>query len=89
MAALLLVSGYGFGVFFPVTLVIVSNEAKQEGLGAAVGGLEAFYGIGVVVGPIVGGYLSAVSLSTPYLLCCVVSLVIPAFVAVQHRMLRR
>lgn len=89
MAALLLVSGYGFGVFFPVTLVIVSNEAKQEGLGAAVGGVEAFYGIGVVVGPVVGGYLSAVSLSTPYLLCCVVSLVIPAFVAVQHRMLRR
>jgi DHA1 family multidrug resistance protein-like MFS transporter len=89
MAALLFVSGYGFGVFFPVTLVIVSNEAKQEGLGAAVGALEAFYGIGVVVGPLVGGYLSAVSLSTPYLLCCVVSLVIPAFIAVQHRMLRR
>ena len=89
MAALLFVSGYGFGVFYPVTLVIVSNEAKQEGLGAAVGALEAFYGVGVVIGPILGGYLSAISLSTPYLLCCVVSLVIPAFIAVQSRMLHR
>jgi DHA1 family multidrug resistance protein-like MFS transporter len=85
MAALLFVAGYGFGIFF--TLVIVSNEAKQGGLGAAVGALEAFYGMGVVIGPIVGGYLSSVSLSTPYLLCCLVSLVIPAFIMLQHRML--
>jgi MFS family permease len=89
MAALLFVSGFGFGVFFPVTLVIVSNEAKQEGLGAAVGALEAFYGMGVVVGPVVGGYLSAVSLSTPYLLCCAVSLVLPGLIAIQRKMLRR
>ncbi len=89
MVALLLVSGFGFGVFYPVILVVVSNEVKQEGLGAAVGALEAFYGIGVVVGPAVGGYLSSVSLSTPYLLCCVVSLSIPPFVLLQHWALAR
>lgn len=89
MVALLLISGFGFGVFYPVILVVVSNEVKQEGLGAAVGALEAFYGIGVVVGPAVGGYLSSVSLSAPYLLCCVVALTIPAFVAAQHWALTR
>ncbi|MGA1974557.1 MAG: MFS transporter [Conexivisphaerales archaeon] len=89
MAALLLVSGYGFGVFYPVTLVVVSNSTKQERLGAAVGALEAFYGVGVVVGPIIGGYISSVSLATPYLLCCAVSLVIPPLIAAQDKILRR
>ncbi|HVP22510.1 MAG TPA: MFS transporter [Conexivisphaerales archaeon] len=89
MVALLLISGYGFGVFYPVTLVLVSNEARSEGLGAAVGALEAFYGMGVVVGPLAGGYLSSVSLSTPYLFCCAVALTIPAFIALQGWALSR
>jgi MFS family permease len=88
LAALLIVSGFGFATFYPVLLVLVSNRSTKEELGAAVGAMEAFYGIGVVAGPLIGGYISAASPVAPYLLSCVVSLIIPALLAAQYKLLR-
>jgi DHA1 family multidrug resistance protein-like MFS transporter len=79
--------GYGFGSFFPVTIVYISNRATEAGLGAAVGAYEAFFGIGFVIGPIMGGYLSGLTIAAPYLLCSIISLSMPLLMALQHRKL--
>jgi len=87
VALALAVVGYGFGIFFPVTLVYISDRAEREGLGAAVGAYEAFFGMGFVIGPLIGGYAAEITIATPYLLCGLVSLTIPPLMHLQHRKL--
>ena len=57
-AAALLLMGFGFSVFFPLTLEIVLRRTRKEVSGKIIGAYETVFGIGMVIGPTLGGVLT-------------------------------
>jgi MFS family permease len=72
---------YGFagGIITPVILDYIAHESPSEALGASMGLHEFVYGVGMSLGPIVGGAIAeAYNPSTLYLaLAVLVLLIIP------------
>ncbi len=54
-AAALLLMGFGFGIFFPLTLEIVLSRTQGAASGKAIGAYETVFGIGWVIGPALAG----------------------------------
>lgn len=54
----LLSMGFGFGIFYPVTLEIVLSKTSEKIRGSIIGAFETIFGIGWVVGPISAGFFS-------------------------------
>ena len=54
----LLSMGFGFGIFFPLTLEIVLSKIPQNKRGSMIGAYEALFGMGWVIGPITAGMIS-------------------------------
>lgn len=54
-AAALLLMGFGFSIFFPLTLEIVLRKTRKAISGKIIGVYETIFGIGVVIGPVLGG----------------------------------
>ena len=60
--------GLSSGIISPITISIASKIAKKEKIGATLGSMESFVGLGMTVGPIVGGTLAEkVSIESPYI----------------------
>ena len=57
-AASLLLMGFGFSVLFPLTLEIVLRRTRKAVSGKIIGAYETIFGIGMVIGPVVGGYVT-------------------------------
>jgi len=57
-AAALLLMGFGFSIFFPLTLEIILTRTKRGISGAVIGAYETVFGIGWAIGPITAGYVS-------------------------------
>jgi len=57
-AAALLLMGFGFSIFFPLTLEIVLTRTRRAISGAIIGAYETVFGIGWAVGPVAAGYVS-------------------------------
>lgn len=84
-AVALLMMGFGFSIFFPLTLEIVLSKTRQEVAGTLIGAYETTFGIGWAVGPIVAGLISHFAgNSFPYLVFFVVGIGI-AFLSVAKR----
>ena len=54
----LLSMGFGFGIFFPITLEIVLSRTKENIRGSVIGAYETIFGIGWVIGPLTAGLVS-------------------------------
>ena len=54
----LLSMGFGFGIFFPITLEIVLSRTKENIRGSIIGAYETIFGIGWVIGPLTAGLVS-------------------------------
>jgi len=54
----LLLMGYGFSIFFPLTLEIILSKTKKEISGTMIGAYETTFGIGWAIGPISAGLIS-------------------------------
>lgn len=54
----LLSMGFGFGIFFPITLEIVLSKTRENIRGSVIGAYETIFGIGWVIGPLSAGLLS-------------------------------
>lgn len=64
----LLMMGFGFSIFFPLTLEIILSKTKREISGTVIGAYEATFGIGWAIGPITAGLISQFfGNSSPYL----------------------
>ena len=50
--------GYGFSIFFPLTLEIILSKTKKEISGTMIGAYETTFGIGWAIGPISAGLIS-------------------------------
>lgn len=78
IAVLLL--GFGFSVYFPLTFEIIMRKAK-ENVGALIGAYEATFGIGWAFGPLIIGIMAnSLGSSTPYLVLSISGLFIVGFV---------
>ena len=54
----LLLMGYGFSIFFPLTLDIILSKTRKEISGTMIGAYETTFGIGWAIGPISAGLIS-------------------------------
>ena len=57
-ALALLLMGYGFSIFFPLTLEIILSKTRKEMAGTMIGAYETTFGIGWAIGPISAGLIS-------------------------------
>ena len=79
--------GFAGGIITPIILDCVANGTPPEALGAALGTHEAIYGIGMCLGPVVGGaFAEATQPTTLHLTLAMVSLLTaPASRAIGRR----
>ena len=83
IAVLLL--GFGFSVYFPLTFEIVMRKAK-ENVGALIGAYEATFGIGWAFGPLIIGVIAnSFGSSIPYLILSISGLFIMGFVFAKRK----
>ncbi len=67
-AIALLLMGFGFSIFFPLTLEIVLSKTRKQISGTIIGAYETTFGIGWTIGPITAGLISQFhGNSAPYL----------------------
>ena len=85
-AIALLLMGFGFSIFFPLTLNTILSKTKKEISGTIIGAYETTFGIGWAIGPITAGLISQFQgNSAPYLVFFVVGLGITALsIARRH-----
>lgn len=75
-----LMLGFGFSVYFPLTFEIIMRRAK-ENAGALIGAYEATFGIGWAFGPLIIGVIANFfGSSIPYLILCISGLFVTGFV---------
>ena len=54
-AVALVLMGFGFSIFFPLTLEIILSKTRKRVSGKIIGAYETIFGIGWAIGPTVGG----------------------------------
>ncbi|HSB83932.1 MAG TPA: MFS transporter [Nitrosarchaeum sp.] len=86
MFAIALVSmGFGFSIFFPLTLEIILSRTSKEISGKIIGAYETIFGIGWAIGPTLGGPMSqSFGNQTPYLVFSIIGIVI-TILAIKYR----
>ena len=73
----LILYGIASGIITPVILDYITKRATKKGLGLAMGAHEGTYGLGMLLGPMIGGYIAETySIPTLFLLLTGVSLLI-------------
>jgi MFS family permease len=83
IAVLLL--GFGFSVYFPLTFEIIMRKAK-ENAGALIGAYEATFGIGWAFGPLIIGILAnSFGSSIPYLILSISGLFVLGYVFLKKK----
>jgi len=69
----LVMMGFGFSIFFPLTLEIILSRTKKQITGKIIGSYETVFGIGWALGPTVGGPITQTfGDETPYLVFCMI-----------------
>jgi MFS family permease len=69
----LVLMGFGFSIFFPLTLEIILSKTKKQISGKIIGAYETVFGIGWALGPTIGGPLTqSLGDEAPYLVFCVI-----------------
>lgn len=80
-----LVLGFGFSVYFPLTFEIIMRKTK-ENVGALIGAYEATFGIGWAFGPLILGVVAnSFGSSIPYLVLFVTGLFVLGFVFLKKK----
>ena len=80
-----LILGFGFSVYFPLTFEIIMRKTK-ENVGALIGAYEATYGMGWAFGPLIIGVIANFfGSSIPYLILSIVGLFVLGFVFLKRK----
>ncbi len=80
-----LILGFGFSVYFPLTFEIIMRKTK-ENVGALIGAYEATFGMGWAFGPLIIGVIAnSFGSSIPYLILSVVGLFVLGFVFLKRK----
>lgn len=87
-AVALLLMGFGFSVFFPLTLEIILSRTRSGISGKIIGAYETIFGIGWVIGPALGGPATqSLGGSAPYLIFGAVGIGVTALAVVSRKRL--
>lgn len=80
-----LILGFGFSVYFPLTFEIIMRKTK-ENVGALIGAYEATFGMGWAFGPLIIGVIAnSFGSSVPYLVLSVIGLFVLGFVFLKRK----
>ena len=87
-AVSMVLMGFGFSIFFPLTLEIILSRTREEISGKIIGAYETVFGIGWAIGPIIGGPITqAFGDETPYLIFCVIGVGVTLLAIVSRKKL--
>jgi MFS family permease len=85
-AIALFMMGFGFSIFFPLTLEILLSKTKSEVHHTLIGAYETIFGIGWAIGPIAAGFISQFSeIGAPYVVFFVIGLGIASLSIVKRK----
>ena len=87
-AAALVLMGFGFSIFFPLTLEIILSKTRKEISGKIIGAYETIFGIGWSIGPAVGGPLTqSFGAQAPYLVFFIIGIGVAMLAIVSRKKL--
>lgn len=87
-AIALVLMGFGFSIFFPLTLEIILSKTRKGISGKIIGAYETVFGIGWAIGPTVGGPLTqAFGAQAPYVVFCVVGIGVTMLAVISRKKL--
>ena len=87
-AIALLIMGFGFSIFFPLTLEIILSKTRKEISGTIIGAYETTFGIGWAIGPITAGLLSQFQDNTaPYFVFFILGIGVTILSAIRRKSL--
>jgi MFS family permease len=84
----LVLMGFGFSIFFPLTLEIVLSKTRKAISGKIIGAYETIFGMGWAIGPTIGGPIAqSFGNETPYVLFCIIGIGVVIFAIIFRKKL--
>ncbi|MFB5620705.1 MAG: MFS transporter [Nitrosopumilus sp.] len=76
----LVLMGFGFSIFFPLTLEIILSKTRKKISGKIIGAYETVFGMGWAIGPTIGGPMTqSFGNEAPYLVFCIIGIGVALF----------
>ena len=80
--------GFGFSIFFPLTLEIILSKTSKVISGKIIGAYETVFGIGWAIGPTIGGPISqSFGDQTPYFVFCIIGIGVAVLAVISRKKL--
>ena len=84
----LVLMGFGFSIFFPLTLEIILSKTKKGISGKIIGAYETIFGLGWAVGPTIGGPITqSLGDETPYIIFSIIGIGITILAIISRKKL--
>ena len=84
----LVLMGFGFSIFFPLTLEIILSKTRKGISGKIIGAYETVFGMGWAIGPTIGGPIThSFGDETPYLVFFIIGIVVTIFAIISRKKL--
>ena len=85
-AIAVLIMGFGFTVYFPLTFEIIMKRVQKEHSGGLIGAYETTFGVGWAAGPLFAGVVANFfGNATPYILFFAIGIVVTSMVVLKKR----
>jgi len=85
----MLVMGFGFTIYFPLTFEIIMQRAQKKSSGGLIGAYEATFGIGWATGPLFAGIIAHIfGKDAPYLAFFVIGIIVTMIVVAKREKLQ-
>ncbi len=87
-AVALVLMGFGFSIFFPLTLEIILSKTRKGISGKIIGAYETVFGIGWAIGPTTGGPITQLfGDQAPYVVFCVIGIGVALLAIISRKKL--
>ena len=87
-AIALVLMGFGFSIFFPLTLEIILSKTRKGISGRIIGAYETVFGLGWAIGPTIGGSITqSFGNETPYLVFCMLGIGVTLLAIISRKKL--
>ncbi len=84
----LVLMGFGFSIFFPLTLEIILSKTQKRISGKIIGAYETIFGMGWAIGPTIGGPITqSFGNETPYVVFCALGIGVAIFAIISRKKL--
>ncbi len=84
----LVLMGFGFSIFFPLTLEIILSKTKKGISGKIIGSYETIFGLGWALGPTIGGPIThSFGDETPYIIFSIIGIGITILAIISRKKL--